>query len=108
MDKAELRRMLDQKVAEKVDSGYKIPTYAMDLAATDRVKRELCPKVSASPPVEPEHDEWNEFLSSVESGAYKPERVRVAPLIEPVEIVQRSGPQAEASSSVGLWKVRRH
>lgn len=44
MNKAELSKLLDQKVQEKLQGGYSITTYAMDAASRDRVKRSLEPQ----------------------------------------------------------------
>ena len=56
MSKAELSKLLEEKVQEKVKEGFSIPTYALDAASRDRVKRALHgvwgamePKTNVSP-----------------------------------------------------------
>lgn len=41
MTKSDLRQMLEMKVEEKIGQGYEIPAYAMNVAATERLKHGL-------------------------------------------------------------------
>ncbi|AXH60200.1 hypothetical protein [Pseudomonas amygdali] len=106
MDKAELRKMLDEQVAAKVGEGYTITTYAMDVASTDRVKRAMGYQGKA-----PEHEdgsaEWSSYLHEVEAGTYVPERIKKPVSIQTGQSAPQPG-QEGASGTVGLWKVRRH
>lgn len=106
MDKAELRKMLDEQVAAKVGEGYTITTYAMDVASTDRVKRALGHHGHA-----PEHEdgaaEWSSYLQDVEAGTYVPETTR-QPANTKAEKAPAQPSQEGSSGSVGLWKARRH
>lgn len=107
MNKAELSKMLEEKVREKVGAGYEIPTYAMDLASTDRLKRDMGNHGRSIHPPEHERSEWEEYLSQVEAGTYHPDQVRTAP--KPAQ--ENSSPPAgesPACGSNGLWRVRRH
>lgn len=106
MDKAELRRILNEKVEEKVAEGYTITTYAMDVASTDRVKRELSPHGHAIPH-EDESPEWESYLKQVEAGTYVPEQVTAQPVAQPEKPMTQPGHEG-VSGSVGLWKARRH
>ncbi|MBI6882352.1 hypothetical protein [Pseudomonas putida] len=106
MNKSELSKLLDQKVQEKLQGGYSITTYAMDAASRDRVKSSLKPP---SHKIEHHNDafqEWQEYLSKVESGTYQPEHVR--PTTETPSIKPEADAVPTASSSVGQWKARRH
>lgn len=105
MDKAELSRLLSEKVQEKLNEGYSIPTYALDAASRDRVKRELKPHGHTIPNENRETEEWQDYLQQVETGTYKPESPK--PLLETP--LATSTPAADAGSgSGGLWKARRH
>ncbi|MHC5195041.1 hypothetical protein ACYSUW_14900 [Pseudomonas frederiksbergensis] len=107
MNKAELSKLLDQKVQEKLRDGYSITTYAMDAASRDRVKQGLKPQSHQFDHHNETAEAWQEYLQTVESGAYQPEKskalgsnITVTPAEQIVNQVVASG--------VGLWKVRRH
>lgn len=107
MDKSELRKMLDEKVAAKVEEGYEIPTYAMDVATTDRVKRQLGHQGHAVEH-EPVSSEWDMYLTKVESGTYVPRKLKAPVEISPVLPVTTQSPERNGSSTSGTWKARRH
>lgn len=106
MDKTELSRMLSEKVEAKVAEGYSITTYAMDVASTDRVKRELGPHGHAIPH-EDESAEWKFYIKQVQAGTYVPEQVTSQPAAQPENTVTQPGNEV-VCVSVGLWKARRH
>jgi hypothetical protein len=60
MDKAELSKLLEDKVQEKLQDGYTITTYAMDAASRDRLKRGLKPHSSPTHHDECAGAEWEE------------------------------------------------
>jgi hypothetical protein len=107
MNKAELSRLLEQKVQEKIQDGYSITTYAMDVASRDRVKRSLKPLTHHVEHHDDTAEEWQKYLSQVEAGTYQSEGARVE--IDPPPSAP-PGKEATtiASSSTGLWKARRH
>lgn len=107
MDKAELSKLLEEKVQEKLKEGYSIPTYALDAASRDRVKRGLNPQSHAIPHENHTAEEWQDYLRQVEGGTYEPERPRhEIEVTPPTSGTPKAGDQA--CGSVGLWKARRH
>lgn len=105
MDKAELSKLLEDKVQEKLQDGYTITTYALDAASRDRLKRDLKPHPSPT-----HHDDsagaaWDEYLMQIEVGGYAPEsRKAILPEAKTSEPVHTD----QSCSSSGLWRVRRH
>ena len=104
MDKAELSKLLEDKVQEKLQDGYTITTYAMDAASRDRLKRGLKPHSSPT-----HHDasagaEWEEYLFQLEVGGNLPDTQRAHK-----NVTTRDEPviSDQSSSSSGLWRVRR-
>lgn len=106
MDKAELSKLLSEKVQEKLNEGYSIPTYALDAASRDRVKRELQPHGHTIPNENRETEEWQDYLQQVETGTYKPASRK--PLDTPQPTSTPAADQYAGSGSAGLWKARRH
>lgn len=106
MTKAELRQMLENKVEAKVGQGYEIPTYAMDVAATDRLKHDLKPHARPMDHDDQKERDWAEFLSQAEAGSYQPETRSLAHT--PAVPDGKALPSTTSTGSVGLWKVRRH
>lgn len=106
MTKSELRQMLEMKVEEKVGQGFEIPTYAMDVAATDRLKHGLKAHSRPMDYDDQKEREWMEFLRQVEIGIYKPESNPLAHA--PAKPQEKDLLSMASSGSVGLWKVRRH
>lgn len=107
MDKAELSKLLEDKVQEKLQDGYTITTYALDAASRDRLKRGLKPLTNPT-----HHDDcagaaWGEYLMQLEVGGYVPDSPKT-----PMPLATREEPvstdQSSSSSSSGLWRVRRH
>ncbi len=105
MDKAELSRLLEDKVQEKLQDGYTITTYALDAASRDRVKRGLRPQSHAIHHDEGDGAAWNDYLMQLEDG----EQVSNSPK-SPVTLTYRESEPvtAPSSSCSGLWRVRRH
>jgi hypothetical protein len=106
MDKAELSRLLEDKVQEKLQEGYTITTYALDAASRDRVKRGLRPQSHPT-----HHDDcagaaWNEYLIQLEDGEHVSKSPRTPVTLTYAESVPSVAGQA--SSCSGLWRVRRH
>lgn len=107
MDKAELSRLLEQKVQEKIMDGYSITTYALDAAARDRVKHGLLPHTHAVPLEDHEEEVWQAYIKQVEEGTYQPERRK--PGIVIASAAAKESTQVECGrSNSGLWKARRH
>jgi hypothetical protein len=107
MNKAEMSRILEEKVQEKLKEGYSIPTYALDAASRDRVKRGLHPQGHPIPHDDQSAAEWQEYIRQVEEGTYEPNRHgnhRETQILSP----SVSTTATTASGSVGLWKARRH
>lgn len=105
MDKAELSKLLEDKVQEKLQEGYTITIYALDAASRDRLKRGLKPQSNPT-----HHDDcagaaWEECLFQIEVGGYVPD-----PRKAPMRAATREEPVCtdQSSSSSGLWRVRRH
>lgn len=106
MNKAELSKLLEEKVQEKVNEGYSIPTYAMDVASRDRVKRALHPQSHAILHENHADEDWQEYLKQVEEGTYEPGRHALVVKTPDTSVASSIG--ETGSSSAGLWKARRH
>jgi hypothetical protein len=108
MNKAELSKLLEQKVADKLQGGYEILNYAMDAASRDKLRRDLKVHGHQIPHEDCRQEEWRDYLWQVEHGLYRGEE----PLRQAkVEIIQPGQPASAGesnSSSAGLWKARRH
>lgn len=105
MDKAELSRLLEQQVQEKLKEGYSITTYALDAASRDGLKRSLKAKGHAVPNENHEAEDWQDYIEQLGSGASKGvERSYVSDSAQSVSATQ----SPSSSGSVGLWKPRRH
>lgn len=106
MTKAELRQLLQTKVEEMVEQGYEIPTYAMDLAATDRLKHGLKPHARPIDHDDQKEQEWAEFLSQAEAGTYQTNTRRLSHA--PTKTHGKETASTAGTGSIGLWKVKRH
>lgn len=104
MDKAELSKLLEDKVQEKLHDGYTITTYAMDAASRDRLKRGLKPHSSPTHHDETAGAEWDEYLFQLEVGVNVPDTRKAHKTVTRDEPVCTD----QSSSSSGLWRVRRH
>lgn len=105
MDKAELSRLLEQQVQEKLKEGYSITTYALDAASRDGLKRSLKAKGHVVPNENHEAEDWQDYIEQLGSSAPKAvERSYVSDSAQSVSSAQ----SPSSSGSVGLWKVRRH
>lgn len=107
MNKAEMSRILEEKVQEKLKEGYSIPTYALDAASRDRVKRGLQPQGHPVPHDDQSSTAWQEYIRQVEEGIYEPDRSAKHSKVvtsSPAESI----PVVVACGSVGLWKAKRH
>lgn len=104
MDKAELSKLLEDKVQEKLQDGYTITTYAMDAASRDRLKRGLKPQANPTHHDDSAGAEWEEYLMQLEVGgcAKEPRKV-ILPEPKTAEAVH-----TDQAFSSGLWRVRRH
>ena len=107
MSKAELSKLLEEKVQEKVKEGFSIPTYALDAASRDRVKRALHPQSHPVPHENHSAEEWEEYIKQVEAGTYAPSH-RAHETQEAPHPPTNSKPSDHSCGSVGLWKARRH
>jgi hypothetical protein len=107
MNKAELSRLLEQKVQDKISDGYSITTYAMDAASRDRVKQSLKPLTHQVEHHDDTAEEWQEYLSQVEAGTYQSGGARLE-IDSPPNVPPGKEATTIASSSTGLWKARRH
>lgn len=107
MNKSELSKLLAEKVQEKVNEGFSIPTYAMDAASRDRVKRALHPQSHPIPHENNSAEEWEEYIKQVETGTYTPSH-RPHEILDALPTSADSKPSVHSSGSVGLWKARRH
>lgn len=107
MDKAQLSKLLDAKVQEKLQEGYAITTYAMDAASRDRLKRELKPQAHPVHHDESTDEAWGEYLIQLEVGETASEKPqsKIAPSAPKASTENCPAP---SSSSTGLWKARRH
>ena len=105
MNKAELSKMLDQKVQEKLQDGYSITTYALDAATRDRVKRALKPQPQVIEHQDDTAEEWHDYLSKVEAGTYQPDKPK--PSIEAPPAISSNNVANPGAGSVGQWRVRR-
>ncbi|WP_408601971.1 hypothetical protein [Pseudomonas sp. PLMAX] len=104
MDKAELSKLLEDKVQEKLQDGYTITTYAMDAASRDRLKRGLKPQANPTLHDDSAGAEWEEYLMQLEVGGYAPDSRRsIMPEPKTAEAVH-----TDQACSSGLWRVRRH
>lgn len=106
MDKAELSKMLEAKVLEKLQAGYQITTYAMDAASRDRLKQGFKPQGHP-----PQHDEnthpiWDGYVKQLEDGSYVSEQQKSEIATAPADLKKQ--PEGQTCSSPGLWRVRRH
>ncbi|KAF0253454.1 hypothetical protein [Pseudomonas putida] len=99
MDKAELSRLLEQQVQEKLKEGYSITTYALDAASRDGLKRSLKAKGHAVPNENHEAEDWQDYIEQLGSSGPKAVERRY---------VDSAPPSPSSSGSVGLWKARRH
>ena len=106
MNKADLSKFLEEKVQEKVNEGYSIPTYAEDAASRDKVKRELAPHTHRVLHENHTQEEWENYIHQVESGTYKAEPTHRAPDLALPASPAQATPSANASNP-GLWKSRR-
>ena len=99
--------MLEEKVQEKIKEGFNIPTYALDAASRDRVKRALHPQSHPVPQENHSNEEWEDYIKQVEAGTYAPthqaRKIQGAP-----QTTQNSKPIDHHCCSTGLWKARRH
>ena len=78
MNKQQLSQMLDQKVQEKLQEGYAITTYAMDLAQQQLLKRSLNPKPPGARPDNQSEQQWQLYLQQIKDGTYVPEDLEPA------------------------------
>lgn len=106
MDKAELSRLLEQQVQEKLKEGYSITTYALDAASRDGLKRSLKAKGHAVPNENHEAEDWQDYIEQLGSGALK-KAVERSYVSDSAQSVTSAQPPS-SSGSVGLWKARRH
>ncbi|HEE9764355.1 hypothetical protein [Pseudomonas putida] len=107
MDKAELSRLLELQVQEKLKEGYSITTYALDAASRDSLKRGMKSKGHALPHENRTEEDWQVYIHQLDLGTYKPDTRK--PVIEASPTSTLDRPAGEkGSGSVGLWKVRRH
>lgn len=108
MNKAELSKLLDEKVADKLKGGYEILNYAMDAASRDKLKRNLKVQGHRIPHEDCRQEEWLDYLWQVEQGLYR----GAEPLGQAKVETNLPEPPANAgksdSSSAGLWRARRH
>jgi hypothetical protein len=105
MDKAELSKLLEDKVQEKLQDGYTITTYAMDAASRDRLKRGLKPQANPTLHDDSAGAEWDEYLMQLEVGGSAPDsRKTIIPEPKTSEAVHTD----QSCSCSGLWRVRRH
>lgn len=107
MDKAELSKLLNAKVRDKLQEGYAITTYAMDAASRDRLKRELKPQ---SNPVQ--HDDsageaWDEYMVKLKVEESASGSSHAKSLSPPPKALVDISP-SPGTSSTGVWKVKRH
>lgn len=71
MNKAELSKLLEEKVSDKLKDGYEILNYAMDAASRDKLKRDLKVHGRNVPHEDGKEDEWRNYLWQVERGIYQ-------------------------------------
>jgi hypothetical protein len=107
MNKPELSKLLEEKVQEKIKEGFTIPTYALDAASRDRVKRALHPQSHSVPHENHSTEEWEEYIKQVEAGTYAPTH-RAQETREAPQPSTNSKPSDHPCGSTGLWKARRH
>lgn len=107
MDKAELSKLLEQQVQDKLRQGYSIPTYALDAASRDRVKRGLKPHGHELPHENNAAEHWQEYIRELETGAGTFIHERPAPETS-IPTPESSITCNQSCSSAGLWKARRH
>ncbi|WHT75592.1 hypothetical protein [Pseudomonas rhodesiae] len=108
MNKAELSKLLEEKVSDKLKDGYEILNYAMDAASRDKLKRDLKVHGRNVPHEDGKEDEWRNYLWQVERGIYQGEARTKQVQIETVQTLQPASAGETTSSSAGLWKARRH
>lgn len=103
MDKAELRRLLEQQVQDKIKEGYSVTTYALDAASRDSLKRGLKAKGHEVPNENHAAEAWDDYIHHLDVESHKPAAPRaLREVVVPEQSIQ------PASSSAGLWKARRH
>lgn len=108
MDKAELSKLLENKVQEKLQEGYTITTYALDAASRDRLKRDLKPHSCPTHHDDCASPEWDAYLKQIEVGEYKPDLPATRKERTPVTTSEQPVSSEHSSSSAGVWRVRRH
>ncbi|MFK3607862.1 hypothetical protein PVE_R2G0544 [Pseudomonas veronii 1YdBTEX2] len=108
MNKAELSKMLEGKVAEKLQDGYEILNYAMDAASRDKLRRDLKIHGHNIPHEDGKHEEWQNYLWQVEHGLYRGEAPPKRVSVETLQPGEPANAGELNSTSAGLWKARRH